>query len=26
VDDAAVIALALRRCHRGRDAVRRGLD
>ena len=26
VDDAAVVALALRRCHRGRDAVARGLD
>ena len=25
VDDTAVVALALRRCHRGRDAVERGL-
>jgi len=26
VDDTAVVALALNRCHRGRDAVHRGLD
>ncbi len=26
VDDTAVVALALSRCHRGRDAVARGLD
>jgi squalene-hopene/tetraprenyl-beta-curcumene cyclase len=26
VDDTAVVALALRRCHRGRDAVDRGLE
>src|SRR5256886_5887083 len=26
VDDTVVVALALRRCHRGREAVERGLD
>jgi squalene-hopene/tetraprenyl-beta-curcumene cyclase len=26
IDDTAVVALALRRCHRGREAVDRGLD